>query len=81
MAVEVVFVPDSFFCCIIIVVVSFFTKPADASKTVGLTYGSANEEQKIETRASWNKWDVIDKVIILGIITLFYIYFLVTGAK
>ncbi|MFO7922933.1 MAG: sodium:solute symporter [Bacteroidales bacterium] len=64
-----------FFCILVIVVVSLFTKPADASKTVGLTYGSANEEQKKETRESWNKWDVINTVIILSIIGLFYIYF------
>jgi solute:Na+ symporter, SSS family len=64
-----------FLCIIVIVVVSLLTKPADASKTVGLTYGSANEEQKKETRESWNKWDVIHTVIILGVITLFYIYF------
>ncbi|MGF1583690.1 MAG: sodium:solute symporter [Bacteroidales bacterium] len=64
-----------FLCIAVIVVVSLLTKPADASKTVGLTYGSANEEQKKETRESWNKWDVIHTAIILGIITLFYIYF------
>jgi solute:Na+ symporter, SSS family len=64
-----------FLCIAVIVVVSLLTKPADASKTVGLTYGSANEEQKRETRESWNKWDVIHTGIILGVITLFYIYF------
>jgi solute:Na+ symporter, SSS family len=64
-----------FLCIAVIVVVSLLTKPADASKTVGLTYGSANEEQKRETRESWNKWDVIHTAIILGVITLFYIYF------
>ncbi|TVR72294.1 MAG: Na+/glucose cotransporter [Marinilabiliales bacterium] len=64
-----------FLCILVIVVVSFFTKPADRSKTVGLTYGSANEEQKLETRASWNRWDVVHSVIILGVIGLFYIYF------
>ncbi len=64
-----------FLCIAVIVVVSLLTKPADASKTVGLTYGSADEEQKKETRASWNYWDVIHTVIILSIIGLFYIYF------
>ncbi len=64
-----------FLCIAVIVVVSLLTKPADASKTVGLTFGSADEEQKKETRASWNHWDVIHSVIILGIIGLFYIYF------
>ncbi len=64
-----------FLCIAVIVIVSLFTKPADASKTVGLTFGSANEEQKNETRSSWNKWDVVHTVIILSVIGLFYIYF------
>lgn len=64
-----------FLCILVIVVVSFFTKPADASKTIGLTFGSATEEQKHETRMSWNKWDVIHTVIILTVTLLFYIYF------
>ena len=64
-----------FLCILVIVVVSFFTKPGDRSKTVGLTLGSANEEQKRETRASWNRWDVVHTIIILGVIGLFYIYF------
>ncbi len=64
-----------FLCIAVIVVVSLFTKPADRSKTVGLTYGSATEEQKQETRASWNKWDVVHTVIILAVIGIFYIYF------
>ncbi|NHB69500.1 sodium:solute symporter [Perlabentimonas gracilis] len=64
-----------FLCIVVIVLVSFVTKPADASKTVGLTYGSATAEQLAETRASWNKWDVINTIIILGITIVFYIYF------
>ncbi len=64
-----------FLCIVVIVVVSFFTKPADRSKTVGLTYGSATPEQIEETRTSWNKWDVVHTVIILSITIAFYIYF------
>ncbi len=64
-----------FICIMVIVVVSFFTKPADATKTVGLTYGSATPDQLAETRASWNKWDVINTTIIIGITVVFYIYF------
>ena len=64
-----------FLCIVVIVVVSLFTRPADATRTVGLTYGSASEEQKKETRESWNKWDVVHTVIILGVIGLFYVYF------
>ena len=64
-----------FLCIVVIVLVSMFTKPADRSKTVGLTYGSATPEQIAETRASWNKWDVVHTVIILSVTIAFYIYF------
>ncbi len=64
-----------FLCIVVIVVVSFFTKPGDASKTVGLTYGSATPDQIAETRASWNRWDVVHTAIILSVIAAFYIYF------
>jgi len=64
-----------FVCIIVIVLVSLFTKPADASKTVGLVYGSATPEQLAETRASWNRWDVVHTVIILTVTIAFYIYF------
>ncbi len=62
-------------CIVVIVLVSFASKPADASKTIGLTYGSATKDQLAETRASWNKWDVIHTVIILTVVISFYIYF------
>lgn len=62
-------------CLLVIVVVSQFTKLGDASKTVGLTYGSASPDQIVETRASWNKWDVVHTVIILSVTLAFYIYF------
>lgn len=64
-----------FLCIVVIVLVSMFTKPADRSKTVGLTYGSATPEQIAETRASWNKWDVVHTAIIISVTVAFYIYF------
>jgi solute:Na+ symporter, SSS family len=64
-----------FFCIALIVIVSLFTRPADPARIEGLTYGSGNAQQKAETRASWDKWDVINTVIILGIIAIFYIIF------
>ena len=57
------------------VVVSFFTKPVDASKIQGLYFGSASAEQRAITRASWSKWDVINSAIIITFIIAFYIYF------
>jgi len=60
---------------LVIVVVSFFTEQVEASKIQGLTFASVNSEQKAASRASWNRWDIIHTVIILGITTVFYIYF------
>jgi solute:Na+ symporter, SSS family len=62
-------------CLLVIVVVSFATKPVVRAELAGLTYGSATEEQKLETRTSWNHWDVIHTIIIIAIIIGFYIYF------
>ena len=60
---------------LVIFVVSQFTKQAEASQIQGLTFASISPEQKIATRNSWNYWDVIHTIIILGFTTLFYIYF------
>ena len=60
---------------LVIFVVSQFTKQAEASQIQWLTFASISPEQKIATRNSWNYWDVIHTIIILGFTTLFYIYF------
>ncbi len=62
-------------CLTVIVVVTYFTKPPIKEKLVSLTYAYSTPEQRAETRAGWNKWDVINSVIILSVIVLFYIYF------
>ncbi len=59
----------------VMIVVSFFTRPVDAARIQGLYLGSASAEQRALTRASWNRWDVINSVIILSVIIAFYIYF------
>jgi solute:Na+ symporter, SSS family len=64
-----------FICIVIIVVVSLFTKPLPVSQLTGLVFGTASPEQKAETRASWNYWDVINTVVVAGIVIAFYIYF------
>lgn len=57
------------------IVVSFFTAPADFAKIKGLTFGSASDEQKMEIRASYNYWDVINSLVIVAFVIIFYIYF------
>lgn len=63
------------FCMVVVIVVSLLTKAPSAQKIQGLVFGTATPEQRAETRASWNKWDIIHTVIILGITVAFYIYF------
>ena len=64
-----------FLTIVIIFAVSLFTKKTDYQKIQGLTYGSVTPEQKAETRASWNHWDIIHSLIIIVIVVVFYIYF------
>ena len=59
----------------LMIIVSFFTKAKDLTAIQGLYFGSATAEQRAITRASWNKWDVINSAIIISIIIAFYIYF------
>lgn len=60
---------------ITMVIVSYFTPKADEERIRGLYLGSQSAAEKAITRASWNKWDVINSAIILTVIIAFYIYF------
>ena len=57
------------------VIISYFTKVKDPTVISGLTLGTASKQQIAETRASYNHWDIINTVIIIAIIMVFYIYF------
>ncbi|WP_303672998.1 sodium:solute symporter [uncultured Duncaniella sp.] len=63
------------FCLAVGVIVSLFTKAPEPEKIQGLVFGTSTPEQIAATRASWNKWDVVHTMIILGITVAFYIYF------
>lgn len=63
------------FCLLVAFVVSLFTKAPEPQKIQGLVFGTSTPEQVAATRASWNHWDIINTVIILGITVAFYIYF------
>ena len=62
-------------CCLVVILVSLCTEAPDQKKIQGLVFGTSTPEQIAATRASWNYWDVIHTVIILGITVAFYIYF------
>ncbi|HJX71562.1 MAG TPA: sodium:solute symporter [Bacteroidales bacterium] len=63
-----------FFCIVTMVVISLLTK-APSQEQLKYTYAASSAEERTATRASWNIWDVINTIIILGIIVAFYIYF------
>ena len=63
------------FCLLVVFFVSLCTKAPDPAKIQGLVFGTSTAEQRAATRASWNKWDVIHSIIILGITGAFYYYF------
>ena len=60
---------------LLMVIISYFTEGADPSKIKGLYFRSATSEEIALTRASWNKWDVINSLIVIAFIIGFYIYF------
>jgi SSS family solute:Na+ symporter len=62
-------------CLATIFVVSQFTARPRPEQLQSLTYGSGTPQQRAETRASWNHWDVIHTAVILGFIAAFYAYF------
>ncbi|MDE6438608.1 MAG: Na+/glucose cotransporter, partial [Muribaculaceae bacterium] len=63
------------FCLAVGVIVSLCTKAPEPAKIKGLVFGTSTAEQRAETRASWNGWDVFHTVVILGITAAFYWYF------
>jgi SSS family solute:Na+ symporter len=63
------------FCIIVVIAVSFVTKAPRPEQIQGLVFGTSTPEQRLATRQSWNHWDIIHTVIILGITVAFYVYF------
>lgn len=60
---------------VVMVVVSYLTEAPRENEITGLTYATATDEQKRQTRKSWNKWDVINSGAVLFLILLAYLYF------
>jgi len=60
---------------VLIVAASLLTPRPSEEKLVGLTYATVTAGQRAETRASWNKWDVIATGGVLVAILATYLYF------
>jgi SSS family solute:Na+ symporter len=62
-------------CVAVMYVVSYASEEPDYAKISGLTYGTITGEDRKESRASWNMWDVIASAAVLGAILMAYLYF------
>lgn len=62
-------------CIVVMVVVSYLTSAPDEEKISGLTYKTLTEEDRRESRASWNWKDVVSSVVLMAIIITIYLYF------
>jgi SSS family solute:Na+ symporter len=56
-------------------IVSYVSEEPDYAKISGLTYGTITAEDRKESRASWNKWDVVASALVLAAILAAYLYF------
>lgn len=56
-------------------IVSYMTAEPDYQRISGLTFGTINEEHRKESRASWDKRDVILSGLVLVLILAAYLYF------
>jgi SSS family solute:Na+ symporter len=57
------------------VLVSLATKAPSPETIRGLTYGTVTEEQRLQSRRSWNVGDVLASVLVLAAIVAAYVYF------
>ena len=62
-------------CAVVMVLVSYMTAPPDDRKIAGLTFATASEENKSQTRASWGAGEVAASVFVLLCILGAYLYF------
>jgi SSS family solute:Na+ symporter len=63
------------FSIAVMVVVSLFSEPKTDEQLAGLTYKSVSPQQSQEVRDSWNRWDVFNTMVVLGIVVFCYIVF------
>jgi SSS family solute:Na+ symporter len=57
------------------IIVSYMTEKPNPAQITGLTFATVTARNREESRASWNKWDVIHSGIVLLLILAAYLYF------
>jgi SSS family solute:Na+ symporter len=63
------------FCVVFCVGVSLMSPAPSPEKIQGLTYGTLTQEQKDANRASYNMWDIILSLVVIGIVAFVMISF------
>jgi SSS family solute:Na+ symporter len=65
-----------FVTCVVIMIVASFTAPAPSlEKLRGVTYASLTPADRAEIRASWDFWDILLTVAVIGLVAGMYLYF------
>jgi len=59
----------------VMLVVSYLTEAPSYEKISGLTYGTLTDQNRKESRSSWNFWDVAASVIVILLIICAYLLF------
>lgn len=62
-------------CIIVMIGVSYLTEEPSYAKISGLTFSTMTDEDRRQSRSSWNYKDVIYSVIVLVLIIAAYLYF------
>src|SRR3954468_17476478 len=62
-------------CIAVFIIVSYATMQPDYAKINGLTFSTMSAEDKRASRASWTSADVIQAIVLVGLIITIYAYF------
>ena len=62
-------------CVIVMIAVSYLTEEPSMERIRGLTFATTSGKDRMESRASWDKRDIITSCLVLGLILLAYLYF------
>lgn len=65
------------FCVVLCILTSWLTKPPSPENVNGLTYATLTPEQKAANRASYNIWDILLSLLVIGIVV--YVMMSFTG--
>jgi SSS family solute:Na+ symporter len=60
---------------ITMIVVSYMTEKPDYATIQNLTFATRTDEHKLESKASWNWYDVAGSLLVIAAIIFAYVYF------